>query len=111
MRTAIVLMFVVALTGCVPTFLAVRNSLSEPVIVTSGHTGDSYRIKPNRTHKVPHTTGSLTVATESGKTWQYPNVSSLDGEHKNHFIFWNKVVKPFDVKERVIPNQKVDPIN
>jgi hypothetical protein len=110
MMKMIIMCFGVAmLTGCVSTELAVKNATPEKVTVISGHTGRSYGIGPGKTTTVPHTVGSLSVITETGKKWEYPAVSALDGRTEHCFIFWNKIVKPFEIKEQDIPNKTSEP--
>jgi len=109
MKVMLSLIVVLVLTGCVSTYLTVRNNLSESVVVTSGHTGESFRIKPNRTRKIPHTLGPVTVQTASGKRREYPSVNATDGQNTRHFIFWRKVVKPFEINEHEVSGRGGQP--
>jgi hypothetical protein len=93
------------LSGCVCTELAVKNTCPEMITVTSGHTGRSYSIRSGKTATVPHTAGSVSVITASGKKWEYPAVCSVDGTNESYFIFWHKVVKSFEIKEPDVPNK------
>ncbi len=92
-------------TGCVHTELAVKNSCPETITVTSGHTGKSFSIGPGKTASVPHTIGSISVETESGKTWQYSEVTSTDGEPRRHFIVSRRIVKAFEITEQGTPRR------
>jgi len=109
LRVALCLLAILPLAGCVSTFLAVENNLAESVVVTSGHTGDSFRIGPKRIRRVPHTVGSISVQTASGEQREYPNVDSRDGQNTRYFIFWRKVVKPLEIDERHGPTGQSDP--
>ena len=110
MKKMIIMCFgVTILTGCVCTELAIKNATPEKIIVTSGHTGKSYGIKSSKTTTVPHTAGSLSVVTETGKSWEYPAVSALGGTAESYFIFWRKVVRPFEIKEPKVPNKTSEP--
>lgn len=110
MKKMVIMCFGVAiLTGCVCTELAVKNATTEKITVTSGHTGKSYGIRSGKTTTVPHTAGSLSVITETGKKWEYPAVSALGGKAESRFIFWHRVVKSFVIKEPEVPNKTLEP--
>ena len=108
-KMIMVCLAVAMLTGCVCTELAVKNATPEKITVTSGHTGKSYGIRSGKTATVPHTTGSLSVVTETGRKWEYPAVSALGGKAEGYFIFWHKIVAPFEIKEPGVPNTTSKP--
>ena len=108
-KMSIVCLAVTMLTGCVCTELNVKNATSEKITVTSGHTGKSYGIRSGKTATVPHTLGSVSVVTETGRKWEYPAVSALGGKTEGYFIFWHKIVEPFEIKELGVPNTTSEP--
>ena len=87
------------LTGCVRTFMAVKNSTDQNITVISSHTGKAVIVHPGQTRNVPHSHGSLTITSDSGSTWTKDNISALGGQRQRDFIFWTKVVQTFEVTE------------
>ena len=73
-------MLVMMFGGCQgPTHqFQIENATGEEVAVTSGHTQKTVSIPNQKTARVPHSGGDITVTMRDGKTWLYRNLDPWD---------------------------------
>ncbi len=87
-----------ALAGCTPVYLRVQNNLSESILVTSGHTGHTHRVKPRKERNLPHGQGGVDIHDVWGKNLKdEADIRSRERLHESHYFFWHKVVVPLEV--------------
>jgi hypothetical protein len=100
MRTAlaiVVIVVVLAVVGMVlvdcrvEEALFIRNMTGRPIVVETGDTGASVRIKDGSVRTLPHSVRSLSIKQEGGGAWQYGSVEIYDFEdqvwHSSKWVF------------------------
>jgi len=70
---------VIALTNgcCLHTSFRLKNESGEAVYVYSAHTRKTNEVSKNAAENIPHTCGAVSIKTESGKNWSYPDIDVL----------------------------------